>query len=195
MTCKDKASNGSARYLICFIQSVFSLLLQRVALCCSVLQCVAVCCIALYNKYWADTVDNIYKSNLLICNTTHFNTLQLAATHCTTLHHTVSHCTILHHTAPHCTIMHHTAPRCNTLKFTAIHCNSCNTLQHTATHCNTLQHTATLSTSQLHGFAILRPTAQGHQRWFIYLYALTFISHTSIQISVSFYRLSYLHMR
>jgi len=50
------------------------------------------------------------------------------------------------HTAPHCNTLQHTETDCNILQRTATHDNavdlSANALQHTATHCNTLKHSA-----------------------------------------------------
>jgi len=100
--------------------------LQCVAVCCSVLQCVQpykhkYMYWFLFQRCGGRRVQPVI--NLRFMNT---------ATHCNTLQHTATHCNTLQRTA---------TPVIN-LRYmnTTTHCT---TLQHTATHCNTLQHTAT----------------------------------------------------
>ena len=121
-------------------------MLQHVAVCCSVLQCVR----CRYLHYAAPHTA------------THCNTLQHTVTHCNTLQHTATHCNTLQHTATHCTTQQHTTPLffCKIVTFTHrrhfekhsllnIHTNiahvrprcvrieCCNVLQqHVAVHCN-----------------------------------------------------------
>jgi len=108
--------------------------LQCVAVCCNVLQCVAVCALA---RHFISNRVRPLLSCWLHHTATHCNTLQHTATHCNTLQHTALHCNALHHTATHYTTLQHPATHCNTLQHTATHCN---TLHPTATHCTTLQH-------------------------------------------------------
>ena len=91
-------------------------MLQRVAACCSVLQCDAVCC------------------SVLQCVATCCNTLQHTATHCNTpcTAFPLGNCYTLQHAATHCNMLQHT-----------LYCIPSRQLLHTATCCNTLQHTAT----------------------------------------------------
>jgi len=134
--------------------------MQYVAVCCSVLQCVqpnthtTTHCSTLQRKVSVMAV-NVWSLGLIFAvklqpTATHFNTLQHPATPCNTLQHTASHCNELQSTAAHdicqeieeathCNTLQHTATHCNTLQHTATHtATHCNTLQHTATHCNTL---------------------------------------------------------
>ena len=98
---------------------VSRMVLQCIAVYCSVLQCVAVCCSAL--QYGA--------SSSVDTTASHFDTLQ----------HTATHCNALRRTATHCIALQHTATLYDKLRCTTTHCN---TLQHTSTHtCDTLKHT------------------------------------------------------
>ena len=74
-------------------------MLQCVAVCCSVLQCVA------------DTNNGMSAFFLM----TYCSTLQHTAAHCSTLQHTAAHCSTLQHTATHCSTLQHTAAHCSTL--------------------------------------------------------------------------------
>ena len=143
--------------------------LQRVAVCCSVLQCVAVRC---SNGTAPHIIGpcHVYIHLALQCVAACCS--DSTVPYCTTLHHIASHCNTLRHTAAHCYTLHHSVPHCSTLQHTATHCNTpgslplirimtalqhttthsiilqhtaahCSTLQHSVAHCNTLQHTAT----------------------------------------------------
>ena len=107
--------------------------LQCVAVCCSVLQCVAVCCSVLP---W-DPDGKRWRLNHLYgqisIEFTFGNVLQF-------VQGVEERGSTLQHTATHCNTLQHTSKECYTLQHTATHCI---TLQHSATHCNTLQHTAT----------------------------------------------------
>jgi len=137
----------------------------RVAVCCSVLQCVAVCC-----KNFAVCCRYVAVCCILSLSSPPMSGQQHTATHCSTLHHTATHAThritlqstatdlvdiLVNHVKPatNCNKLQHTAAYCNILQhtllvslllmsglqYTAIHCN---TLQQTATDCITLHHTA-----------------------------------------------------
>jgi len=124
------------------------MVLQYVAVCCSVLQCVA--------YEWCCDLRCEY-SRRFLCTHPTCNTLQHTATHCDNSH-TVTHRNTLQHTTTHCDTPQHTATHCNAPQRTSLHSSyvhhwsvgvnesraHCNTPQHTATHRNTLQHTATL---------------------------------------------------
>jgi len=123
--------------------------MTRVAVCCSVLQCVAVCCSMLPDSYVCVTCLISAYAFMYAWYDRHFNLH--TATHCNTLQHTETH-------MPHwymCDMID--TLNCSTLQYTATHCNTLqhiatliymwydrhSNLQHTATHCNTLQHIAT----------------------------------------------------
>ena len=92
---------------------------SRVAVCCSVLQCVAVCCRVLeiiLDLPFGFPINNI----ISLCRVLQFWGYDVTQAIAPALQHTATHCNTLQHTATHC-----------------------NTLQHTATHYNTLQHAAT----------------------------------------------------
>jgi len=142
-----------------------SCVLQCVAVCCSVLQCVAadfreclviwifenaiskilfiiivfrVCCSVL------QCVAADFQECLVIvfweCTAAHCN----ITTRCNTLQHTATHCNTLQHTATHCTTLQHTATHCNIRQHTGNTIINKEPLRiYTATHCNTLQRTAT----------------------------------------------------
>ena len=147
--------------------------LQRVAVCCSVLQCfsnVFACVIISRYEFVSFTVFLSW-SRLHVTNATPCNTLQHTATHCNIrvreyrsaavmesftchesnkLQQAASRCNTLQHTATHYTTLQHTATHCNTLQPTKSHDlvssndhTRTHIAQHTASHCNTLQHTAT----------------------------------------------------
>jgi len=82
--------------------SVLSVL-QRVAACCSVLQCFEVRCSALKSWLWS-TARIKYAPRLATPRHTETpcNTLQHTATHYNTLQHTTTLCNIMQHTATHC---------------------------------------------------------------------------------------------
>jgi len=123
--------------------------LRRVAVCCSVVQCVAAAFVNFFDEWRSRASKNhaAPQYSTLLYTSTQFSTLQHAATHFNTLQHTATHCNTLQHTATHCITIFWISgagahPRCSQaeLQQTATHCN---TLQHAATHCNTLRHTAT----------------------------------------------------
>ena len=99
-------------------------MLQCVAVCCSLLQCVAA------------SVD-VSVATRDVYTATHCNTLHHAASHCNTLQHSATLCNTLQYTAKHRNTPQHTATPCNTLQHTATHRI---TPQHTTTHRNTLQY-------------------------------------------------------
>ena len=143
------------------------MLLQCVAVCCSVLQCDAVWCSVLTRTSSVCAAPPIIDGNTLQRTATHCNTLQHTATHCNTLQHTATaHCNAklrlqqstqqlqgqidCNSTATHCnsTATHSYTHR---LGIAATRCKNKNagnktaqidleSLQHTATHCNALQH-------------------------------------------------------
>ena len=128
---------------------------QRVAVCCSVLQCVAIHSTPITLQHTATHSDTLQQHcNTLCCSVTG-NVVQVAskpeytlqlcilqhnATHCNTLQHTATQCVTLQHTSTHCNTLQHTATHCNTMQHTA---TQCNTVQHSATQCITVQHSAT----------------------------------------------------
>jgi len=106
--------------------------LQCVAVCCSVLQCVAVCCSVLQcvAVYFLDRHHQIVRRHLpFYFSATHRNTLQ---------QYNTTHCNKLQHT--YLLQRQHQIVRC---QYTATHCNNttqhhpANTLQQTATNLNT----------------------------------------------------------
>ena len=120
-------------------------MLQCVAVCCSVLQCVAACHVS--HTHWHDvTVGHIYCNTSVSYVTAHSNTLQHTAPHCNlntiTLYHTATHCNTQQHTATHCNKLQHTATwapwRCNTQDaLTSIATHLYPMTSHTATRCHT----------------------------------------------------------
>jgi len=146
--------------------------LQSVAVCCSVLQCVAVCLVS----------SATFSRRPTRHSTTH------AFIKASTMQHTSTHCktpTFVNpnnapiHTNPPCNTVQHAAIHSNSLQLTATHCNTaphkrlacaqhiaihCNTLQRTVTHCNTLHHRPTKRLvcatphTPLHHTKILTPT-------------------------------------
>jgi len=137
--------------------------LQRVAVCCSVLHC------STLQEKVAEQVSNIKRAKHHTA--THCNTLQHTATHCNTLQHTATHRNTLQHTATHVSSGTEHAKgrstkfqglsyvflakepkiwRCPPTRHfemlslcegcSATPATHCNTLSHTATHCNTLEH-------------------------------------------------------
>jgi len=128
--------------------------LQCVAVCCSVLQCVAVCCSVLQcGAVCYSVLQCVATQQVAVwCNaTTHGNTLQNTATHRVTPQHTATHCNTLQQQSESTGIF----SRHSTLKSPRQYIHSMATPQHTATHCknnlgllaathcNTLQHIAT----------------------------------------------------
>jgi len=81
------------------------LLGMRVAVCCSVLQCVAVCCSVLH---WGCTVFALNPRHFAKVSSTVIGYRNLSRecvaslAHCNTLQHTATHCNTLQHTATHC---------------------------------------------------------------------------------------------
>jgi len=113
---------------------------MRVAVCCSVLQCVLLC---------DDTsVCGMWRHGLHVCFALASRTsASRALMHHNTTQHTATYCNILRHTATH--IAQRTAIQCNTdLQWHHRVCvrladiSRAYALQHTVTHCNTLQHIA-----------------------------------------------------
>jgi len=129
------------------------MLVQCVAVCCSVLQCVAVCCSVL--QYVA-TCCIMLQCVAVCCSTIQYIAVsRVTRTKERTRTQTASvrqdgHGALIK--AAHCRF---TAVACVTRE-TATHCNI---LQHTATHSNTIQHTATQYTT-LHHTAIERTRTQ-----------------------------------
>jgi len=119
-----------------------SLPLQRVAVYCSVLQCVAVCCSVLRSwrfQFLLRRCKDLWR-RFWVTESLGFNFSLIIKLLFTYTPQETRFGFLRPHTATHCNTLQHTATHCNTLKHTATHCN---TLQHTATHCNTLQHTST----------------------------------------------------
>ena len=89
-----------------------------VAVCCSVLQCVAACC-GVLQCFGCDARRLCLALHAVSCvvqcvaayTATPCNTLQHPATHCNTLHHAATHCNTLQHTTTHCTALQHTCTR------------------------------------------------------------------------------------
>ena len=111
-------------------------MVQCVAVCLSVLQCVALTSLESLHDY---PYIPAVKANLVDRHT---------ATYCNTLQHTATHCNILQHLATPCNTQQHPATHYNKLQHTATHCKGANqksSSPHTATHCNSLQHTASKS--------------------------------------------------
>jgi len=107
--------------------------LQRVAACCCVLQCVAVCCtdrmdaVSLNVSFCKQSLELVASLRQEICKTaTHYNALKRTATQ-------------LWRTAIHCNARPYTAIHYNTLQYSVTRYNA---LQHATTHCNALQHAA-----------------------------------------------------
>jgi len=123
---------------------------QCVAVCCNVLQCVQ--WVAVWCSLTSGSRSSI-RAKFLSLAATHCNTLHCTATLCNTLQYSAILCNTLQHAATRCNRKwNHLAaavvsgPKCNTLlqHCNTLHCNTphCNTLQHTATNCNALQSTA-----------------------------------------------------
>ena len=145
------------------------LVLQCVAVCCSVLQCVAVCCSVLQHSRHdferlkvlliSFTNDVEYTRRCSVLDLHHLSRTNSQTSLRSTLQHTAAHCNTLQHTATYCNSLYQkdipvrmkgfkyslqqTATRDNMLQHTATRCNM---LQHAATCCNMLQHAATLCT-------------------------------------------------
>jgi len=97
--------------------------LQRVAACCTVSQCVAVIlrCDSVSisgRKHLGGHATRHDDSTLeyLLHITERYKTLQDTTTHYNTLQHTATYCNILQHTATHCNPQQHTATHCNALQ-------------------------------------------------------------------------------
>jgi len=147
--------------------------LQCVAVCCNVLQCVAG---VKSEELYLSTIHMLTASytlpppprnhNATHCNTTHCNTLQRNA-HAHSILYAPFPAMLsrpLPRSATHCsTLQHNTRPYC--LVYAPFPAKILNTQQHTATNCNMLQHTATQATcshsrvsSNLHQDNILTAT-------------------------------------
>jgi len=115
---------------------------NRVAACCSVLQCVAVyysvlqciavCCSVV--QCTAATVELTFEN--FFCQTNTEDEMREVRIYCNTLQHIATHCNTLQYTAAQCNTLQHAATSCNALQHTATHCN---TLHRTTTYCNTLK--------------------------------------------------------
>jgi len=108
--------------------------LQCVAVCCSVLQCVAAVRCSVLQCVAPDT------SHVLQCVAVCCSVLQCGVVCCSVLHLIPRITLCVAHYSICNTLQHVRLIICNTLQHTTPHCN---TLQHTASHCNTLHRTAT----------------------------------------------------
>ena len=112
---------------------------QSVAVRCMLLDSVAVCC-----SVWqqVDVHDCLQLVCVCSCHVLTWQPYTAAHTAC---FHTVAHHKTLQHTATHCNAPQHTASHCNTLQCrrSKSSVSYSRTPQHAATHCNTPQHTAT----------------------------------------------------
>ena len=102
-----------------------SSVLQCVAVCCSVLQCVE------SSIKWSKSESSVALSGVRVSVALEQSSLLLYST----LQHTATHCNTLQHTATDTHVADVALEQSSLLL--------CNTPQHTTTHCNTLQHTAT----------------------------------------------------
>jgi len=122
--CHDYDSDGvSIWYTVVACEMLHSIcvVLQCVAVCCSVLQivsCDAVCCRLSLNLCGVCGVLHGYYRGVYLL---HHNSLQLNATHGTTLQRTATLCNTLQHPATHCNNLQLTAAHCNTLYLTETH--------------------------------------------------------------------------
>jgi len=127
--------------------SVCCSVLQCLTECCSVLQCVAVCCSVLQcvpvdEACMVDAETRWISSNtMLACP---YSSIATSAIHCNTVQHPATHCNIVQHTCDGAwRDCCEIDTRCHVSNTLQHTATCCNTLQHSAAHCNSPQHTAT----------------------------------------------------
>ena len=128
-------------------------MVTRVAVCCSVLQCVARVAIRECEAWLAYGNASCHTCEWFMSHVYEWVMSHTQGITCSwvpgarkmqldTLQHTATHCNSLQQIATHCNTLQHTAAHCNKLQCTGCPERArCNTLQRTATHCNALQHT------------------------------------------------------